>query len=563
MVVPAATTGILTTTPSGYNTTMKLFRYITLFVLSTLLLTNCERESTDNRLTLVAESYGGGAKLAVDGLGTFWANGDQVRINDENVTVVVADGTASVESEDIFNAPYLGVCPASIFHAASGSTYTLHLPSTYSYATVVDGTHRQNLPTPMVAYATGGTKLYFRHLTAAVAVRVVNYYGFTIEVDSIVVSSNKYQLSGEVTVDMTQVSESMTVDATEVEATDTTRRVKMTFGGGTSLCLLAGDSSVVQLPVLPVGSDNCFTIKVCVHKVDQPAVAATFEQSQGSSQSDYSLPRARLAAARTSFGGLFKVRGYPLRKVIVSQGNLMYHAVQDKWQFAANQYTIVGVDNAYVAEDYNGWIDLFGWGTSGYDDKYPYLATSSDGDYGNGSSDIAGTDYDWGVHNAIYNGGNVANRWRTMTSNEWSYIFSTRTASTVNGTADARFVKATVNSVAGVILFPDEYTHPAGVTLPVNINSKTSAWTTNIYSEVQWVKMEVAGAVFLPTAGYRYRRTYGDYGIAYLSGFAYYWTSSYYNTTQAYYFNASASAIDPNSKGNRNNGYAVRLVRDL
>jgi hypothetical protein len=72
--------------------------------------------------------------------------------------------------------------------------------------------------------------------------------------------------------------------------------------------------------------------------------------------------------------------------------------------------------------------DLFGWGTSGYNNKYPYMTATNSGNYYNGS--LNDTDYDWGVYHSasgnssekITNGGNYS--WRLFTADEWSYLIA-------------------------------------------------------------------------------------------------------------------------------------------
>ncbi len=185
------------------------------------------------------------------------------------------------------------------------------------------------------------------------------------------------------------------------------------------------------------------------------------------------------------------------RKIQFAQGNLQYQCADKEWKFAEAQYEFIGADNTNIAEDYDGYIDLFGWGTSGYNGRNPWLNTNNDLDYGNPDNDtksnIAGTDYDWGVHNAISNGGNAANLWRTLTAAEWKYIFAQR-----ENAANLRS-KATVVGKEGLILLPDDW----------NLTAKPLAATLSNFTDVtiserDWIIWEAAGAVFLPTAGTRY-----------------------------------------------------------
>ena len=57
----------------------------------------------------------------------------------------------------------------------------------------------------------------------------------------------------------------------------------------------------------------------------------------------------------------------------------------------------------------------------------------------------------------------------------------------------------------GLILFPDEYEHPDGVTTPANINVKSNSakFSGNQYDLAAWTLMENAGCIFLPASGNR------------------------------------------------------------
>ena len=196
------------------------------------------------------------------------------------------------------------------------------------------------------------------------------------------------------------------------------------------------------------------------------------------------------------------------KQVVFSQGNLQYQASPTPtWRFATNQWDVVGnatagnvyvgevkCNNALIANDYTGWIDLFGWGTGDAPTKHTDV-----------KSDYA-TFTDWGV-NAISNGGNTPNMWYTLSYNEWNYLLQSR--------ADAGDKKgqAAVGDIYGLVLLPDEWTLPSGLTFTPMPNN----WTTNVYTTEQWQKMEANGAIFLPAAGTRYSTTvqsqnvWGDY----------------------------------------------------
>lgn len=82
-------------------------------------------------------------------------------------------------------------------------------------------------------------------------------------------------------------------------------------------------------------------------------------------------------------------------KIDFAPANLQYHCTQHIWRFAEHSYDIIGAANANISDSYNGWIDLFGYGTSGVNYS-PTLHTTTNSDYASG--DIANTDNDWGIN---------------------------------------------------------------------------------------------------------------------------------------------------------------------
>ena len=99
----------------------------------------------------------------------------------------------------------------------------------------------------------------------------------------------------------------------------------------------------------------------------------------------------------TSPNGKFST---PSGRIDFASGNLQYHCTQHTWRFAQHQYSCIGAANANISDSYNGWIDLFGYGTSGVNYS-PTLHTTSDADYASG--DITNTDNDWGINEIIEN----------------------------------------------------------------------------------------------------------------------------------------------------------------
>ena len=250
-------------------------------------------------------------------------------------------------------------------------------------------------------------------------------------------------------------------------------------------------------------------------------------------------------AAEGALPGKFTVNAEG-KQVQFAKGNLQYNPHEAYWNFAGNQYDYIGADNSNIKQGtgYEGMIDLFGWGTSGYNNKYPYMNSTTTSDYGNRKSDIAGTKYDWGA----MLGDDIPGKWRTLTYEEWDYLFNTRTnAALLRG-------QATVNGKHGYILLPDDWTTPDTQSFTATPNN----WTSNNYSTIGWAMMEAAGAVFLPCAGLRINGN----TISLLDSVGYYWSASADGSNKAYKveFTETNAVV---SSTLRQHGFAVRLVSDV
>lgn len=251
------------------------------------------------------------------------------------------------------------------------------------------------------------------------------------------------------------------------------------------------------------------------------------------------------------------------KQVFFSQGNLQYRATIDGsgtdlkrtcadkteqpgiFRFAEHQYDYVGAvgnyavnynmggnvyydnggtpkkcDNEEVDDQYKGWIDLFGWGTSGYNNVHPYETNNT---YWNGNSarvkeNLTNTNYDWGVYNPIENGGNQPGEWRTLSCAEWYYLLTQRPA------AASKVAKATIKDdgttiAIGIILLPDEWdqtkvdvtvttytSYSSGTSPHANIGFSNGDYDyKNVFSLSDWNKLEAAGVIFLPVSGWAYQ----------------------------------------------------------
>ena len=280
------------------------------------------------------------------------------------------------------------------------------------------------------------------------------------------------------------------------------------------------------------------------------------------------------------------------KHVIFSQGNLQYQASSNTWRFAEEQYEKISTTgythNGVVTASGNAteeasrstqsaWIDLFGWGTSGWSESGANLyepwsslggANANSLEYlaGGATADLIGAnaESDWAYHNVIINGGMdnagpSAHVWQLLTSEEWDYLFHSR----IN--ASEKFGFGVLLGVNGLFLLPDSWswTSFAGTefdeskwTPGAGVNYATS----NVITDKDvWTEMERAGVVFLPTTAYRN-------GVG-LTAFAYgyYWSSTANTRYSSYYFTfyCSSNSTLSITNGQKYRGHAVRPVYRL
>ena len=194
---------------------------------------------------------------------------------------------------------------------------------------------------------------------------------------------------------------------------------------------------------------------------------------------------------------------------VFSRGNLQYKQSSDTWRCAPNQYDWAGeAANEQMGNPaYAGWVDLFSW-SLGAENNYgvtsAYLSTA----YHN--KDFV----DWGTK--------FEGEWSTLSSAQWQYLLNSRSD------ANDKWGMAMIEDNLGMIILPEEWNAPAGITFVPRTNPTSELWDdedkiddtedhyrvkaenmpANKFTLDEWAELEAAGAIFLPYAG----RRSGGYG---------------------------------------------------
>ena len=268
-------------------------------------------------------------------------------------------------------------------------------------------------------------------------------------------------------------------------------------------------------------------------------------------------------APANAINGTFSVAAD--KQVYFSQGNLQYTQSTTTWAFAEHQYDMIGTDNVTggtVSHDAADGDEVFGEALADKIDLFGWSGSTAAVQWGvgisNNSADYSGDFVDWGS-NTI--GTDAPDTWRTLTRDEWEYVLSKRPdASTKRGVARINLSSDGTVYANGLILLPDTWTAPAGITFKSGVASERSV---QAYADYQtftlsdWQQLESAGAVFLPAAGLRSTKR-----ILYAHCDVFLWTATYDDATYVYQENANSELIGT-YLSERYYGRTVRLVQDV
>ena len=528
---------------------------------------SCQKDETVvTRFEAAIANISGNSKTVLDGLNLYWVPGDRIKVYDASNNIGVYESTDPAKTSPfdlvngtvVENSTYRAIYPASAGDNAGRLVLPLDQRTT-------DGSLTEF---PMYAESrTAEPSLEFDNLCGVICFKLQEQ---GVSVSSIEVTTDK-QLTGTFTISNN--------DGLSLSGNSGSNSVTLTCSTPQSI-----SSQKSFYMYVPANEFKFMRIRiysndghVCTKTLN---AGTTFIVERGkitpltlnSNNLDFSSVAGELP-------GLFSIaEGVQVR---FSSGNMQYttvgtHAVAGggttggTWRFAPNQYDYIGEGNLNISDEYTGWIDLFGWGTSGWSESgaslyqpYHYNDLGTGGGYNpndpNGepvlNNNLTGSyaNADWAVYNAISNGGNQPGVWRTLTGAEWTYLINRvgkRGAGSING-------------VGGMILLPDDWTKPEDCNFTAAFSDEQNVWGPNNYTLAQWAKMEAAGAVFLPAAGYRGIQSKKPF-LVFVGSQGYYWSTTRWNEWNAMnylYFSHKDSNGETLSQQNFNNGLSVRPVR--
>lgn len=620
-------------------------------IITTLLFAGCQKDNTTLRLRI--DHFGGNSKVYMNGNAPVWSTGDIIWIDPANTTdnsytlgTIPSSGEArlTLPNSTVYSAVYpFGIGTVTLSNNGTTATANINTPHEQRYTTK-GGEQVVNAPMAGCTLNDRAGYLTFRNLGALLAINIECNFptstSVSMYVDEVVVRSmSQFPLWGEGSVELTDPNAvcqySRPSGSTDDPYSVVLRRYNEsniqipidTLNNTTNI----SQTVYVYVPAVPTNVNNRFSIEVHGRNTSTNApINMTHTQSE-SAPSAGNIRRNMIAnvsfpmheidyPAGTVHGGVFTVgmNGNTPTKVFFASGNLQYNCTTHVWRIAPNQYDFVGgtnhsgnvtssTNNSINSSTYTGWIDLFGWATSGFHvstdpGNQRYLPTSWQVDlltnytdsevkncYGYGPSSGKGSsftgnnvNYDWGVYHSNPASGNDPNphgglcyvdandilqaaapgcTWRTLTKDEWDYLINSRTVH--NGTGEYHsWSKAKYYGVLGILLYPDNW----------GSASLTTSTSRIVYFDDN--NPIPNGCVFLPSAGRRaVDSNTGNPAINAVTGF--YWSSTGNNgddnwpAQKAYSltFNSKDNNQSANIKTNalieRYYGYAVRLVTNV
>ena len=502
----------------------KLSIFFLALAAGTMMFTGCKKDHQVVTLGLELENAPAGSKVVIDeDYNPVILDGDEVNVNGTNYSVNVnGSGQYVVDVTAATDGYYYAAYPASLTTGFTGTTaQPVHLSRWQAYKHN-NGVQDVQLPAGAVIANDGTKKLKFYNLGSLLEIQWTNTSSAAYEIIGIEVTVPDVALYGDGQANLAGTSSSMTFSDTKKN------RVNLDIAENDRETVASNGTSRKYYVFLPTFSNKQVTVEIQTMK---PSSAQTTSDDQKlktvtvQTGSTVTLDRNKIVPVsfegapkeNNELTGYFSVRGdghgNDTYKVVFSRGNLQYiNGSEPIWKFADRQYDFFGTRNLNgYGTEFTDTEDLFAWSDESNRSNYGRYTYDDWTDAGGWTPSGAAGDYfrDWGEL-SISN--DPANTWFTLTADEWYYLFHGR----VNQGGASLRGKAKITGVIdhpaggsgdiyGFVLLPDDWTSedlPAGLSFTSAADNAGSSARENEYSVSEWARLEAAGAMFLPAAGY-------------------------------------------------------------
>ena len=237
----------------------------------TLLFSGCQKDSV--MLSIEMGNFTSDNKVYVDGYTSYWSDGDNLVINDEEVGL--SGNGRSVRVTVPSAAMYKAVFPAEY---VGEDMQHLNIPNMQPYVT--DDAGHQLVKFPMGAYSDNGTTLHFTPMSSLLAIQISNTteHG-TMIVDRVSVSASHAALWGEGTIhNITFDTRSYTIDAGYIAGLNDCVVLSGENGQGMNLSVNQNETKTVYVSIPPIPEDvsNKFTVTVHAYQDGEIPLSYSF-----------------------------------------------------------------------------------------------------------------------------------------------------------------------------------------------------------------------------------------------------------------------------------------------
>lgn len=255
--------------------TNKFYYFLLSAFFATLMFSGCQKDSVV--LNIEMGNFSSSSKVYVDGYTSYWSDGDNLVINDDEVCLT--ENGRSVRVAVPSAAMYKAIFPAEY---VGEDMQHLNIPNMQPYVT--DSAGHQLVKFPMGAYSDNGTTLHFTPMSSLLAIQISNTTGHgTMVVDRVSVSASHAALWGKGTIhNFTSDNRSYTIDTGYISGWNDCIVLSGENGQGMNLSVGQNETKTVyvSIPPIPEEVSNRFTVTVHAYQVGDIPLSYSYSLTQ-------------------------------------------------------------------------------------------------------------------------------------------------------------------------------------------------------------------------------------------------------------------------------------------